>query len=370
MRRRAAALAIVAGLAFAAASARAELPPPSRLVWIADDGASAHSLTLEFAAVAVLGADRLTGYPELGKLSGGEPEMIRLRVGAVGQRGTIGYAFRVDLAETLRLDAETVRLFPLVAADRAVDDLYGQWRPTPHLSLTAGRQPLGVSRFRGVEPSLVAGGIPPFVVDRVFPDRRWGARARVEWGRLAAGAGAWLDGDRLEPRTVPGDPAFGSRAIVTAELGISALGPASEHWLPRRPPPGDGDGLEDQSPWPAARLAAHLAPLLRLGDEPRLDGTFGIEGSWRRYGGVAELLWLGGNLGAALEGEVVVHPKASVFVRGEIDGEQDLWSSGAGVSYFATDDRRNRVAFYGWLRRAFGDAPARDGVVVELQASL
>lgn len=375
-RRAAAAGALVAALALGPAPAAAELPPPSRLVWVAPGGGSAHSLTLEFAAVAVLGADRLTGYPELGRLFGGEPEMIRLRVGGVGDFGSAGYAVRVDVAESLRIDAETLELFPLVAVNRVIDDLFALWRPVPELAVTAGRQRVGVSRFRDVEPSLIAAGIAPFAIDRAFPDRRWGARARLRWGKLTAGAGAWADGDRLEPRTVPGDPAFGSRALASAELGFAFLGGAADHWLPRRPPPESEDdevgtgSLEEVPPWPEPRLAARIAPLVRVGDRTRLDAVAGLEASWRRYGALAELLWQDGDLGAALEGEAVVHPRASVFLRGELDGERRLWSSGAGITYFATDDRRNRIAFYGWVRRDFDDAPARDGVVLQLQANL
>jgi hypothetical protein len=363
-------LAAAAVAVLAAIPAAAELPAPSRLSWPAADGQGAHSLTLEFSAVAVLGADRTTGYPELGRLFGGEPEMMRLRVGGVGDFGRVGYAARIDLAETLRLELDQVRFFPVASANRLLDDFYGLWRPIPTLAITAGRQRIGVSRFRDIEPGLLAAGTTPFTVDRALPDRRWGLRARARFGRFFAGAGGWLDGDTIEPRVVPGDPAFGTRALVSAAIGWVALGGDTEHWLPTRPEAEDDDLGEP--PWPEPRLVVRIAPLVRFEDDgdARVDAAAGVEGSWRGFGGLAELLVLDGDLGFAGEGEIAVHSKASVFVRGELDGERRLWSSGAGVTYFATADRRNRIAFYGWIRRDLEDAPGRDGAVIQLQATL
>lgn len=367
--------AAVAALVAAPAIAAADLPPRSRLTWTGQGGETYQSLTLEFAAVAVLGANRLTGFPELGKLSGGEPEMIRLRIGGVGDNGRFGYAARVDIAETLRIDVDQLRFYPLTAASQLIDDLYGLWRPAPGLVLSAGRQRVGTSRFRGVEAAELLAGTAPFAIDRAMPDRRWGARARQRIGPLAFGAGAWVDGDSIEPRVAPNDPSFSDTALISGELEWLIAGDQPGGWYPERGSMApdsqlDDPRLEDPPPPPSLHLAIRAAPLVRLGDGTRVDGVLGAEARFGRYGGLAELLLLDRDLGAAAEGELTLHPRVGVFTRGDYDGERRLWSAGAGVSYYPTEDRRNRISFYGWLRRELDPAPARDGVVLQLGAAL
>lgn len=366
-----AALAILAS----AAPASADLPPRSRLAWTGDGGETYQSLTLEFAAVAVLGANRLTGYPELGKLSGGEPEMIRLRIGAVGDNGRFGYAARVDIAETLRIGVDQLRFYPATAASRLIDDLYGLWRPAPGLALTAGRQRVGTSRFRSVEVAELPAGAAPFAIERAIPDRRWGARARQRLGPLTVGAGGWVDGDSIEPRVAPNDPSFEDRGMISAELEWAIAGDGTGTWHPERgavaaDPALDDPSLDEPPSPPALHVVARAAPLVRIDDATRVDAVLGAEARFGRYGGLLELLWLDGDLGAAGEGELTLHPKVGLFTRGEIDGERRLWAAGGGVTYYPTVDRRNRISIYGWVRRELDPAPARDGVVLQLGAAL
>lgn len=358
-----------------ASPAAAELPPRSRLVWTGQGGETYQSLTLEFAAVAVLGANRLTGFPELGKLAGGEPEMIRLRIGAVGDSGRIGYAARIDIAETLRIDTDQLRFYPYTAASQLIDDLYGLWRPRAGLELTAGRQRIGTSRFRAVEVAELSLAAAPFAIDRTIPDRRWGARARQRIGPVLVGAGGWVDGDSIEPRVAPNDPSFDDRGLISAEVEWAIAGDGTGTWYPERgaiidDPAIDNPALDEPAPAPELHVVARAAPLVRIGDDTRLDAVLGVEARLGRYGGLLELLWLDGDLGVAGEGELTLHPKVGLFSRGEVDGERRLWSAGGGVTYYPTVDRRSRISIYGWVRRELDPAPARDGVVLQLGAAL
>ena len=364
------ALAIVAAPSIAVA----ELPPPSRLTWT-NRGGSYQSLTLEFAAVAVLGANRLTGFPEVGKLGGGEPEMIRLRIGNSGDFGVAGYAVRFDIAETLRITEDQLRFYPLASVSQVIDDLFGLWRPVPGFEITAGRQRVGASRFRSVEVADLPLATPPFVIDRVMPDRRWGARARLARGRLIAGLGAWIDTDEIEPRIAPNDPSFGDGGLGSAELGIAIAGDAAALWLPARrvrpAPELDDPKLEEPPPPPELHAGVRLSGLVRAGDQTRADAALGGELRYDRYGGLLELLLLDGrHPGAAAEAEVALHPNFATFIRGELDTERDQWASGAGISWYPTEDRRSRIALYAWLRRELDPAPARDGVILQLGAAL
>ena len=335
-----------------------DLPRTSKLSWTARDGSWTQSAILDFTAIGVLGAGREAGFPEVGRLRGGEPEALRLHVGVLGDFTRLAYVVRVDLAEPLRLVGDDVRDRPLASVNRVLDAAYSVARFGGGLRLLVGRQPVEVSRFHEVATGLLAAGAPPFVVDRALPARRWGGRGKLTRGDLDASLGVWLDGDSLEPRIVPGDPSIGKSGAISATGQFTIVGPRANHWLV----------AED-------RVAVRGAALVRFGDRRRGDGVLGLEVTRGKVAGVLEVLVSAEaglfHLSGASEVGVLLHPKSAMFVRGELDGERDLYAAGAGLSYFATDDRRSRISLYGWFRRDVSSGVSeRDGVILELQAEL
>ena len=166
----------------------------------------------------------------------------------------------------------------------------------------------------------------------------------------------------MEPRIVTGDASLGRRAGVTATTAYTVRGRPVSHWM-------DGDH----------HLAVRGGAMARFGNGgSRVDAVLGIEGSWNRVSAVVEAIVshdrddpeTGMSLAAAAESSVRLHQKAGAFVRLDRDGERSLYSVGAGVSYFATADRRNRISILGWLRRDDSGLSERDGIVVSLQAEL
>jgi hypothetical protein len=240
--------------------------------------------------------------------------------------------------------------------DAVLDDLYAAWRPAGAVLVVAGRARVPWSRARQVEELFQPLGAPPFLVDRVAPDRRWGASAGVELGALTLHGGAWADLDALEPRLRRDDPSRGGR------LAVALAG----RWAPR--PASDPDG-----PCPALGLGA----LVRLAEDgtARLDGALSLELSWRWLSALVEGLAATGDP-LTLGGHATVQAhiaRLDLGLRAERDPGAEgggQWASAAEVGWNVTRDRKNRVSVIGWLRRDLDRGTPFDAIVVFLQASL
>ncbi len=354
-------------------------------------GASELALIAEMSALGVLGADQRTFFPGAGDLQGGEPELAVMRVGLVGWSGCrpFGFALRADLAEGLRLDREDFEVHPVAAGDALVDDLYGVWTPRIWAQVWVGRQPVPFSRFRHQEHALLTGGAPPFVVDRIAPERRWGAAVHGDLGALAYAAGAYADGALFEqapsreervPDDAPEvdedgaplplhDPSTGSRAALAAHV----------EWTPRAPI-GPGPLASPQAdPWYGVpRVSAGAGALVRLREPElgsRVDLSMNGNGKWRALSALAELILSidGGQvaLAAAAEAGFLATDRFHVFVRTDYDIEVEWWTAGGGAGWFVTADRWNRLTFFAWVRREKQELGADgDGAILQLQAAL
>lgn len=354
-------------------------------------GASELALVAEMSALGVLGDDRRTIFPDAGDLEGGEPELALMRVGLVGWSGCqpLGFAVRADLAEGLRLDREDFSYHPLAASDALVDDLYGAWTPRVWAQVWLGRQPVPFSRFRQSEHALSTSGAVPFVVDRVAPERRWGAAFHGDLGALAYAAGVYADGAVFEeapsreervPDDAPEvddngvplplhDPSTGGRVAVAAHA----------EWTPRAPMGPGPLASPEKDPWyPVPRVSAGAGALVRLREEggDRVDLSMDGSGKWRQLSALVELILSidGGQVALAAAGEAgfLVTDRFHVFLRADDDIEVEWWTVGGGAGWFVTADRWNKVTFFGWVRRKqddVGEADA-DGVIVQLQAAL
>lgn len=350
------------------------------------------ALIAEMSALGVLGADRLTIFPDAGDLAGGEPELALMRVGLVGWSGCrpVGFALRADLAEGLRLDREDFTYHPLAASDALLDDLYGVWTPRVWAQLWVGRQPVPFSRFRHFEHALLTGGAVPFLIDRVAPERRWGAAFHGDLGAIAYAAGAYADGAVFEqapsreervpadappldeegaPLPLP-DPSTGGRAALAAHL----------EWTPRAPMgPGPLASPPDDPWFPVPRVSLGAGALIRLREPERghrVDLSLDGAGKWGPLSTLAELIlsFDGGQvaLAAAAEAGFLATERFHLFVRAEEDIEVEWWTAGGGAGWFVTRDRWNKVTFFAWVRRQSDDVGAADadGVIVQLQAAL
>jgi hypothetical protein len=354
-------------------------------------GTSELALVAEMNAFGVLGAEPTTSFPEVGGLEGGQPELARMRVGLVGWSAAspVGFSLRADLAEGLRLDGDDFRRAPVAAVDRVLDDVVAAWIPRAWAQLWVGRQPVVFSRFRHGEQALLSGGGAPFLIDRVAPDRRWGAAFHGDLGALAYAAGAYADLDRLELRARPPgeqppdpgppvpmlpdepillpDPSLGGRSAVAAHV----------EWTPRAPMGPGSAPSPSWDPWhdtPRASLGAGALWRWRESGQ-RLDLSVSAGGKLRGLAAQAELvLSVDGErvaLGGAGEVSALLGDRLLVFVRGDTDAEVGWWTAGPGASYFATRDRWNRVSIFGWVRRERDDeGPNGDGVIVQLEAAL
>jgi hypothetical protein len=356
-------------------------------------GSSELALVVEMSAFGVLGAERRTIFPEVGPLEGGEPELAVMRIGLVGWSGSapLGFAVRADLAEGLRLEASDLRAEPVAAVDRLIDDAYAAWIARSWAQLWVGRQPVVFSRFRQVEHALLSGGAPPFLIDRIAPDRRWGAALHGDLGSIAYAAGVYGDADRLELR--PAAPAAGGEmpppvppeglppepALPDPSRGGRTAVAAHVEWTPHAPmgpgstpsPPGD--------PWYDTPRASAGAGVLWRWREPglghRLDLSLSGEGKYRAMAAMAELVLSLDRgdvmLSGAAELSVLAGDKLLFFARADHDIEVDWWTIGPGAAYFVTRDRWNKVSIFGWVRReGEDDGPDADGVIVQLQAAL
>jgi len=354
-------------------------------------GASELALVAEMSALAVLGDDRRTIFPDAGDLEGGEPELALMRVGLVGWSGCrpLGFALRADLAEALRLDRADFTVHPLAAGDALVDDFYGAWTPRVWAQVWAGRQPVPFSRFRHLEHALLTGGAVPFVVDRIAPERRWGAAFHGDLGALAWATGVYADGavfeeapsreervpedaPEVDPNGVPlplHDPSTGGRVAMAAHA----------EWTPRAPMGPGPLASPSSDPWtPVPRVSAGAGALVRIREPEvgnRVDLSMNGSGKWRGASALVELILSidSGQVALAAAGEAgfLATDRFHVFVRADDDIEVEWWTVGGGAGWFVTADRWNKVTFFGWVRRKQGAAGAdADGVIVQLQAAL
>ncbi len=354
-------------------------------------GASELALVAEMSALGVLGDDRRTIFPDAGDVEGGEPELAVMRVGLVGWSGCRPFAFalRADLAEGLRLDREDFEVHPLAAGSALVDDLVGAWTPRIWAQVWLGRQPVPFSRFRQHEHALLTGGAVPFVVDRIAPERRWGAAVHGDLGSLAYAAGLYADGAVFEqapsreervpedapevdedgvPLPLP-DPSTGGRAAAAAHV----------EWTPRAPIGPGPRGSPQADPWYAVpRVSAGAGALVRLREPDRgsrVDLSMSGNGKWRGLSALVELILSidSGQVALAAAGEAgfLATDRFHVFTRADYDIEVEWWTAGGGAGWFVTADRWNKLSFFAWVRREKEDrGPDADGVILQLQAAL
>lgn len=353
-------------------------------------GASELALVAEMSAFGVLGADRVTVFPEVGKLEGGEPELALMRVGLVGWSGChpVGFALRADLSEGLRLDEDDFRAAPAAAVDRLIDDAYVLWVPRSWAQVFVGRQPVVFSRFRQVEHAILTGGAAPFLVDRVAPDRRWGAAFHGDLGGIAYAAGFYEDADRLEmrppaPEDMPPDPGepppLEPEPLPDPSAGGRTAAALRLEWTPRAPMgPGSAPSPRTDPWYDTPRVSAGAGALWRWregGLGSRYDLSLSGGGKYRAASALAEVIFSfdGGQIALSGAGELdlLVTDKLLLFARADYDIEVDWWTVGPGASYYVTRDRWNTISIFGWVRRQGDDeGPDGDGVIVQLEAAL
>jgi hypothetical protein len=365
-------------------SAAAGSTDPTRLP--GRTGTSEVALIAEMSALAVLGAERITIYPDVGELEGGQPEMAVMRVGLIGWSGCVpfGFALRADLAEALRLDKDDFERAPVAAGSRLLDDAYVAWFARAWAQIWAGRQPVVFSRFRQVEHALLTGGATPFVVDRIAPERRWGAALHGDLGSIAYAAGVYADSDRLELRApvveeLPPGMDLGPEALPDPSAGGRSAVAAHVEWTPRAPMGPGSAATPSSDPWyDTPRASAGAGVLWRwreAGLGHRVDLSLSGGGKYRAASALAELILSidGGQVALAGAAEVgmLAGDRFQFFARADYDIEVEWWSIGPGATYFATRDRWNKISMFGWVRRKGEDqGPNADGVIVQLQAAL
>ncbi|HUS67475.1 MAG TPA: hypothetical protein VMZ28_23220, partial [Kofleriaceae bacterium] len=219
--------------------------------------------TAEVSALVAL--DDVPYAPDVRRMAEGDLELALARIGMVAWSPCwpIGLAARADLAEAARLDGEDFERHPVAASDALVDDLYLVWAPRVWAEVRVGRQPVPFSRFRQLDRMQLTGGSVPFLIDRVAPERRWGASFHGDLGAMAYAAGAYADGPRVEQRPAeedPGDPSTGGRAALAAHV----------EWTPRAPVRHGSLPSPRSDPWrPVPRVSAGAGALVRLRDPER-----------------------------------------------------------------------------------------------------
>jgi len=290
-------------------------------------------------------------------------------VGLVGTHPCQPFAFslRADFSEALRLDSDTFRDRPVAAIDRHLDDAALWWTARVWATVVAGRHKVPFSRFRHLERGLLSAGAVPFLIDRVAPDRRWGATLLGDLGAMSYAVGAFADADDLELRAGAHDPSAAGRALIAAHV----------EWTPRAPIGSDHKATPSRDPWYRVARVSGGAGLLWRARDPgvgdRLDLSLSGQVKYRRYAAIAEMIVSSDaaelSLAGAGEASVLLIDKVALFARGDYDVAAELWSVGGGISYFVTADRHNKVSLFGWARRDTepGGAP-RDGVIAQLQA--
>ena len=315
----------------------------------------------EVSALAALGD--VAYAPDVRRMDEGSLELALARAGFVAWscRWPIGLAARVDLAEAGRLDEEDFERHPVAASDALVDDLYAVWAPRVWAEVRLGRQPVPFSRFRQLDRMQLLGGSVPFLIDRVAPERRWGASFHGDLGAMAYAAGAYADGPTVEQRPAeedPADPSTGGRAALAAHV----------EWTPRAPVRSGDLPSPVSDPWrPVPRVSAGAGALVRLREPERGTRTdlsaSGI-GTWGPAAAMLELVLSvdGGQvaLSAAGEASVLVTRRALLYARADRDIEIEAWTAGGGAAWFIAEHRRTALQLFAW----------DDGVILELRAAL
>ena len=371
------------GLFEAVAAADAIFPEPvvGRARWGDDADTRELGLLVDMRALGVLAADRLASFPARRYgLEDQIPALISARAGlrAAFRDTPLILVARVDIAESARpyRDARAGAV-----TDGVLDDLYLEWTAARPFHLVVGRARVPWSKPRQFDELDEPLGSPPFVADRIAPDRRWGALVVGDLGAAAYAAGAWEDFDALEPRIRVGDPSSGGAFVTGAWL----------EWTPRAPmyggnPVGAIVGARGPLPTPRNdpwfdtwRISAGAGALARVRDDgsTRFDLALSVLTKWGPVSGQAEV-FLASEAGKQTLGgdaELMVTPvdRIALSLRGEFDdgapngGEH---SAAAAVQYHVTKDRRNRLGVVAWVRRDVDRDTPYDAVTVFLQASL
>jgi len=364
----------------------------------ADDAPYTVAFVSELSAIAALGVERSTTFPDVGEQQGGTTE-FSLRLGLFGKTSwPLDYTVRIDVSEARRVDGDRARDAPMTVVSQFVDDAALWWRPHVAANLIAGRFKVPFSRSRHWDRSELTAAAVPFAVERTAPDRRWGITFLGDLGAIAYAAGAYVDHDDVEPRVTLGegdsavvvDPSRGGRAAFAAHLEWTPRAPIRRGFLPE----------PSSEPWfDVVRVSAGLGTLVRLRAPDRGTRTdLALHGQlkWRRLSAEAEILFgvEPDVFESAATAELAWTPtdKSAFFARGEYercderaaapdracrDGNftsaalgRPIWTLGGGATWFVTADRRSKATFVGFFRRdRTGDLDA-DGAIVQLQTAL
>ncbi|HKA90186.1 MAG TPA: hypothetical protein VKE22_21140, partial [Haliangiales bacterium] len=283
-------------------------------------------LLAEMRALGVLVANRLAEWPDrrLG-LEAQRPALIAGRVGGVADLADapVTFVLRVDFGELARpsLPDGVGQVFGAV-----IDDAYAFFRPFPALQILAGRAPVPFAKERQYDEIDEPLGAPPFLVDRVTPDRRYGVLVLGDLGGAAYALGAYEDLDAVEPRRPLDDPSAGGAFALALHV----------EWTPRAPmmgsnPPGKVEGARGPLPtpstdpwWDEARVSVGLGGLLRVREDgsTRLDGSFSLQLKWRWLAALGETIATSGTPAqVGVHGTLMVTPidLLALAVRGEWD---------------------------------------------------
>jgi hypothetical protein len=374
-------LTALLGAARAAADPIFPEPVVGKAHWGDDSDPGEIGLLVDMRALGVLAADRLASFPA--RRYGLEDQVPALIAAHAGARAVFRdlpliLVARADIAEAARPYHDS---HVGAVVDGVLDDLYLEWTAARPFHLIVGRARVPWSKPRQYEELDEPLGSPAFIVDRIAPDRRWGAVVIGDLGAASYAAGAWEDFDALEPRVRVGDPSSG---------GAFATGAWIE-WTPRAPmyggnPVGAIVGARGPLPTPRTdpcfdtwRISVGAGALARLREDgsTRFDLAMSALTKWGPVSAQAEIFIArdGGRQQLGGDAELMVTPidHIAVSVRGEFDdgapngGER---SAAAAIQYHVTKDRRNRVGIVGWRRRDVSRNTPYDALAVFLQASL
>ncbi len=353
------------------------------------------ALLIQVDAIAALGVDAQTVFPEVGVLDGGSTKLAIMRLGFVGAMAErVDYLVRADLADLVNEDQQTEDLS--IIPSEIFDDALVWWRAHPAFELVVGRGKVPFTRYRQWDRSELTAAAVPFAIERMAPDRRWGATVLGDLGAMSYAGGAYADTDEIEPRHVV---AVGNMLrTVDPSAGGSALLAFHVEWTPRAPIGVDSGLLATPraDPWfDTVKVSAGMGTAVRLRDAgTRVDLALDGNLKWKRLSAAAETVlavesdvieWA-----VAIEAGAMPNDVSLVFVRAEIencfdrvddpacrdgfhssDGRGDaLWTVGGGATWFVTKDRRSKATFVGWLRRDDDGDVDGDGAIVQLQTAL
>lgn len=359
-----------------------DVPPAQRgVVLRCPDGSIRLAFFGELAITTILAAEETAEYPEVGLLEPASFDLTTARIGLFGGVGATRYVLRVDLAEALRdrADDDSSGEPPGATIDRFIDDAALWWQPRVWARFALGRHKVPFSRFRQLERSSLTAGAVPFVVDRLAPDRRWGASIYGDLGALAYALGTYADMDELEARRTPDpspDPSSDPALSTDPSAGGHMLATAYVWWTPRAPIGPDHMPTPPSEPWfRTLRPAAGLGVMWReRRGGNRLDISLAVQLAYRRFAAISEVLAYSDGrtlgLGASLQASVLISDGAVLFALGDYDSQLSTWSAGGGAAFFVTRDRKNKLGLVGWARRELQGGPSRDAVLVQLQATL